>query len=360
MRLLMRIIIISIQTELSSACTLPAFPTPGRCNHPGTKTLALVLHNYSDPGADLSRTQPTMMRTYIDTPIISGIRNGKQVGIAAHKSGVCMRYRQNILLLLGFLGSLVLPAAQADLIFTSAPRDSQEKELAIYQPVVDLLSKATGQKVRFLHGDNFLVYQSEMRKGTYDIVFDGPAFVGWRMAKLQHTPLVKFPGNLVFIVAVKKDQARINTLKDMAGRTLCAFPPPNLATLTALVEFDNPARTPLILESESFPDAYKKMVTGKCVGAVLQKKLFENLDKEKQAGKIIFISKPLPNQAFSAGPRVTADMREKITQALLSPEGAVATKKLREVFKIEALQPAKPEEFKDLGLLLRDMWGFDL
>jgi ABC-type phosphate/phosphonate transport system substrate-binding protein len=256
--------------------------------------------------------------------------------------------------------SVTGPAVAAEFILSAAPRDSLEKEEEIFKPITALLSKATGHTIRFRHGDNFLVYQSEMRKGTYDIVFDGPAFVGWRMAKLNHVPLVKFPGNLVFVVAVKKDQARINSLKDMAGRTMCAFPPPNLATLTVQYEFDNPARQPLVLESESFPESYKKMVAGKCVGAVLQKKLFEDLDKEKQAAKAIFTSKPLPNQAFSAGPRVTAEMREKISAALLSPEGAAATQKLREVFKIQNLLPAKPEEFKDLGVLMRDVWGFDL
>lgn len=250
--------------------------------------------------------------------------------------------------------------AHADLIFTSAPRDSQEKEEEVYRPIVELLTKATGQKVRFQYGDNFLVYQSEMRKDTYDIVFDGPQFVGWRMAKLQHVPVVKFPGNLVFVLAVKKTQTKIETLKDMAGRTLCAFPPPNLATLTVLIEFDNPARQPLVLESPSFPESYKNMVAGKCVGAILQKKLFETLDQEKQAGKVIFTSKPLPNQAFSVGKKVTPELRERITKALLSPEGAVATQKLREVFKIQNLVAATDEEYQGLGKLLRDVYGFDL
>ena len=248
--------------------------------------------------------------------------------------------------------------AQADLTFTSAPRDSAEKEAQLYQPVVDLLTKATGQKVRFLHGDNFLVYQSEMRKGTYDIVFDGPHFLSWRMTQLQHVPLVKFPGNLVFVAAVKKSNTKVNSLKDMAGRTLCAFPPPNLATLAVQFEFDNPARQPMFLETETFPLSYKNMVAGKCVGAILQKKLFETLDKDAQVAKVLFTSKPYPNQAFSAGPKVTPEMRERIVKALLSPEGAAATQKMRDVYKATSLVPATVEEFQGLGLLLRDIWGF--
>lgn len=249
-------------------------------------------------------------------------------------------------------------SAQADLILSSAPRDSKEKEDALYQPLTAFLTKVTGQKVTFRHGDNFLVYQSEMRKGTYDIVFDGPAFVGWRMAKLGHVPLVKFPGKLVFVLAVKKEQSKINTIKDMGGRTVCAFPSPNLATLTVLDEFDNPARQPIIRESSSFPESYKSMIAGKCVGAVLQKKLFEDLDKEKQLGKVLFTSKPLPNQAFSAGPKVNPELRAKIVQALLSPEGAAATQKMREVFKAQSLEAASVEEYQGLERLIRNEWGF--
>ncbi len=271
-----------------------------------------------------------------------------------------MQFRKFSPWLLGFLGWLAMSTAQSDLIFSSAPRDSKEKEEAVYKPLVDLLTKVTGQKVRFQHGDNFLVYQSEMRKGTYDIVFDGPHFVGWRMAKLQHVPIVKFPGNLVFVLAIKNDQSKINSIKDMAGRTLCAFPPPNLATLTVLIEFDNPARQPLVLETDSFPQAFKSMMSGKCAGAILQKKLFENLNQEKQAAKVIFTSKPLPNQAFSAGPKVTPETRERIIKALLSPEGAVATQQMREVFKIQNLAPATEEEYQGLGKLLRDVYGFEL
>jgi len=265
--------------------------------------------------------------------------------------------RSWLLFLITLLG--VLPV-QAELILSSAPRDSREKEEEIFRPIADLLSKAAGEKVTFRHGDNFLVYQSEMRKGSYDIVLDGPQFVGWRMAKLGHVPLVKFPGNLAFVAITKNNQDKIKDLKDLAGRTVCAFPPPNLATLTVLYEFDNPSRQPLILEVQNFPDAYKGAISGKCVGGILQAKLYQDLDKEAKAAKVLFTSKPLPNQAFSAGPRVTAEKRERIVQALLSPEGAAATQKLREVFKMQALLPATVEEYQGLGKLLRDVWGFDL
>jgi len=264
----------------------------------------------------------------------------------------------NVIFALFALLSLV--PARAELILSSAPRDTREKEEEIYKPIVDLLSKAAGEKVTFRYGDNYLVYQSEMRKGNYDIVLDGPQFVSWRMAKLNHVPLVKFPGNLAFVAIAKNNQDKINNLKDLAGRTVCAFPSPNLATLTVLYEFENPARQPLVIEVQNFADAYKGVKSGKCAGGILQAKLYQDLDKEAKAAKVLFTSKPLPNQAFSAGPRLTAEKRERVTQALLSPEGATATQKLREVYKVQALLPATVEEYQGLGKLMRDVWGFEL
>ncbi|HJX18887.1 MAG TPA: PhnD/SsuA/transferrin family substrate-binding protein [Acidiferrobacterales bacterium] len=256
-----------------------------------------------------------------------------------------------------FLGTY---PAQAELILSSAPRDSREKEEEIFKPIVEMMSKAAGEKVTFRHGDNFLVYQSEMRKGSYDIMLDGPAFVGWRMAKLGHVPLVKFPGNLVFAAITKSNQDKIHGLKDLAGRTVCAFPSPNLATLTVMYEFDNPSRQPMIVEVRNFADAYKGVVSGRCIGGILQAKLHQDLDKEVKATKVLFTSKPLPNQAFSAGPRLTPEKRERVIQAFLSAEGAVATQKLRDVYKVQTLLPATVEEFQGLGKLMRDVWGFEL
>ncbi|MBI5612700.1 MAG: PhnD/SsuA/transferrin family substrate-binding protein [Gammaproteobacteria bacterium] len=259
------------------------------------------------------------------------------------------------------LAATVSAPAAADLVFTAPPRESAAKAKEVYQPIADFLSKISGQKVVFRYTDNWLSYQSDMRKGLFDIVFDGPAFIGWRMAKLDHTPLVKLPGNLAFVVVVKKDNTAVKELKDLAGRKLCGFAPPNLATLTVLVEFTNPARQPLLVETKGFQAAYKAVVDGKCDAGILQTKLWQDFDKEKSATKPVFNSKPVPNQAFSAGgPRVSPELRAKFAEALMTEDGKAATKLLRDEFKGQDFVPAKKEEYEGLGALMRDVWGFEL
>ncbi|OGI42950.1 MAG: hypothetical protein A2150_03925 [Candidatus Muproteobacteria bacterium RBG_16_64_11] len=259
------------------------------------------------------------------------------------------------------LAAAVSAPAAADLVFAAPPRESAAKAREGYQPIADFLSKVSGQKVVFRYTDNWLSYQSDMRKGAFDIVFDGPAFIGWRMAKLDHSPLVKLPGNLAFVVVVKKDSAIVKELKDLAGRRLCGFAPPNMATLTVLVEFTNPARQPLLVETKGFQATYNAVLSGKCDAGILQTKLWQDFDKEKAATKAIFNSKPVPNQAFSAGgPRVSPELRTKLAEALMTEEGKAATKRLRDEFKGQDFVPAKKEEYEGLGILMRDVWGFEL
>ncbi len=254
--------------------------------------------------------------------------------------------------------STALPA-RADLTFSSPPRDTREKEAAIYAPITELLTKIIGQKVTFQYGENYVVYQNQMLKGGYDIVFDGPQFVGWRIAKLNHVPVAKFPGDLSFVLIAQKDNNKVKEPKDLAGRTVCAFPPPNLATVSILVLFDNPVRQPKIVEIQNFPEAYKNVLSGRCSAGILQTKLYHNLDKDAKAAKVLYTSPSYPNQAFTLGPRVPVPAVEKVTKALLSPEGQAATEKLRDAFKVPKLVPATADEFKGLGKLLKDVWGFE-
>lgn len=239
-----------------------------------------------------------------------------------------------------------------DFVFSAPPRGSYEEEVATYQPITEYLSKITGKRFVYKYSDNWLSYSRDMTNGVYDLVFDGPAFNGWRMDKMSHTPLVKLPEDFVFVVITRKDNAQITELKQLAGRKVCAHAPPNLGTLTMLSQFDNPARQPVIQQVKGWDNNYRAMIEGKCAGTVVPIKNFEKNDKGM--AKILYRHRAMPNQAFSAGPRITPEMRSKIQQALLSQEGKSATAKLRSVYAGKDFVPARAEEYAGLGRLLKD------
>ena len=242
----------------------------------------------------------------------------------------------------------------AELVFSAPPRGSYQEEVAIYQPIVELLSKVIGRKVTYQYSDNWLSYSKDMTEGSYDIVFDGPAFNGWRIEKLSHTPIVRLPEDFVFVVITKADNDRVKQVKDLAGRKICAHAQPNLGTLTLLSQFDNPAREPVIIETKGWDNSYKAMLDGKCAATVVPiKNLTKNDAGAKKLTKTLYQHKAMPNQAISVGPRIAPELHKKIAQALLSEEGKQATAKLRSAYAGKDFVPTTRDEYAGMGDLLK-------
>jgi hypothetical protein len=105
------------------------------------------------------------------------------------------------------------------------------------------------------------------------------------------------------------------------------------------------------------------MLAHKCDGAVLPTGIYKKLNDGDAKGltHILFQSKPLPHQAFSASVRVPREIQEKIREALLTPEGQAATEGLRKRFRGgQLIVRATDEEYTGHAYLLSREWGFDL
>jgi len=251
-----------------------------------------------------------------------------------------------------------LPSAK-ELVLSAPPRDSTEDGMRRFGPVADYLSQVLGRKVVYRHPGSWGVYQGAMQRGAYDIVFDGPHFNGWRLEKLGHHVLVKLPGEFTQAVVVRADEKHITDLKQLAGRQICAHAPPNLGTLVMLNEFDNPARQPAIRVTDGYRNIYQALQNGECVAAVLPVGHIKKSDPDGNHTRIVFRGKSTPNQAFSAGPRLSAEEREKVTQALLAPAAASALASFREAYSLgKPLVRAADQEYAVLGRYLKDQWGY--
>jgi ABC-type phosphate/phosphonate transport system substrate-binding protein len=239
-------------------------------------------------------------------------------------------------------------------VFSAPPRGKREEEIATYQPIADMLSAVSGKKFVYRYPDNWLNYSKEMVKGTYDLVFDGPAFNGWRIMRLEHTPLVKLPEDFVFVIIARTDNPRIQDVKGLAGRKICAHAPPNLGTLTLLSQFDNPARQPMITTIEGWKRAYEGLMAGECEGTVVPVANLKKLDPQGTKARVLYRHQAMPNNAFSAGPRIARDVQEKIRSTLLSEQGKSVTAKLRSQYAGKDFVSATREEYASLGVLLKD------
>ena len=246
------------------------------------------------------------------------------------------------------------------LVFSAPPRETEEDALRTYQPIAEYLSRVIGKTIAYRYSEDWLTYQTEMQRGSYDLVFDGPHFNSWRISHLQHSALVKIAGEHAFAVVVRKDDNRITDLKQLAGQKVCGMNPPNLGTLSVLGQFDNPMRQPLIINTVGWAKAYAGVAfEKKCTAAIVPVANLKKFSNSDNVVRVVHTTKALPNQAFSAGPRITTQDQALIAAALMSQEGSPAVSRLVSAYGGDkGLAYASKEEFAGLDVYLKDSWGY--
>ena len=258
--------------------------------------------------------------------------------------------------------TLVATSARADLVLSTQPRGPYEKFGPPFEQVADYLTKATGEKVVYKHYRDWISYSRDIRKDQFDIVFDEAHFVSWRLANRKHILVAAAvpEASEKVVVIVKKDNNSVQHIGQVAGRTVCAIAPPNLSTLLMLNQFGNPVRVPLLVLVDNYDSAYRGISTGKCAAAVLSDVAFERLDKAAGIGKIIFLGeRVVPGDAFTVSPRIKAETRSKILQALLDADTATDIKLFIDRYAFGKLLDLPVEEqYKGLDTLLKHDYGF--
>jgi len=249
--------------------------------------------------------------------------------------------------------------ASDTLVFSTAPTQSPEMTRQLYQPLVDYLSKETNREIVLKPAKNFLEYSHAMQKGEYDIIFDGPHFVGWRIAKHKHKVVAKLPGSIRLAV-VSRDDARIADYKGLAGKKVCAFSSPNLLSLAFMELYPRPGSQPILVKVNSFKGAMECVHNGDGVASVMREKYWEVLSfKQKQGLQLIYTTnKAFPHRAFSVGDRVDDKTRKAIVKALIS-EGVIASGDgILQRFRSKKFTAAQSSEYVGLEALLKPVWGY--
>jgi len=260
-------------------------------------------------------------------------------------------------LTLVLLTTIISPSVYADLIMTAPPRESVEAGTKLYSPIAMYLSDVLGEKVVYQHPRNWLRYQSDMRSDKYDIIFDGPHFISWRIKHLGAKAMVKLPGKLQFYVVSMIDDKEITKIEGVIGKRVCGIAPPNLATLSMMARLNNPARQPVLYPVRGgFKKVNKEFKKGKCRAAIFRTAFYKKKMKQSDRDmmRIIYTSPALPNQGFTVSQRISSKKLQKIRSAMLSTDGAAASANLLKRFggKARGFKTSINREFKDQYLFL--------
>jgi ABC-type phosphate/phosphonate transport system substrate-binding protein len=256
------------------------------------------------------------------------------------------------------LFSGISTAATAELVFSTPPTQSPQTTIKNYQPLVDYLSETIGKKIVIEPAKNFQEYTKNMRDGKYDLVFDGPHFISWRIEKQHNVVIAKQPGELHFAIIVK-DNSGVNELRDLWAQPVCSPPVPHLGTLSLLDLYaNNPIREPEIVPVQSFKDALQCVRDGKAVAALVRDTFWFKV-ANKQGLKLIHItSRKLPARGLTVNNRVNKLEQDMIIQALTSKKGQEFSEKAMSTIGGGQFVKANTSEYQDIDELIKIVWGF--
>lgn len=257
---------------------------------------------------------------------------------------------------------LVTPVGHAEnedtVVFSTAPTHSPEEVRRLYKPLVSFLSKVTDRQFVVEPADNFIEYSNNMRAGKYDMLFDGPHLVAWRMVHLGHTPVARLPGEIKIVVVAKKDSP-VDTMQDLeVGRNkVCAFASPNMLTMAFLSYFPNPSRQPVLLRAQGFKQIEQCVLKGHGEVAVLRDRLWSKMD-QTSLKLIAAPERGYPERTFSLSRKLDVKLRDRIAEAMLSEEGQQAMQPILKRFKKDRLEKVAASDYIGLDNLLGTVWGF--
>ncbi len=265
---------------------------------------------------------------------------------------------------LGLLVGMISAAAHGQLVFTSVPRASEATEKAIYDPIARAMSEWMGTKVVYEHAKDLTTFSFRMRADHYDIIFDGPHFSAWRMAYLNHTPLVSLPDKQAFLVLTGADNKAVTDTDSLITRKVCGQAAPQLGTLFLLSQYTNPSQEPILQIVKGEKNVFAKLESGNCETAILRNSTYLQMtDAERAKYKVIYTSRPVPNMAITAGPKVSPEQRRHLIDKLTTPESARVAKQIFDQYMKTAdrFEMTNAAEYEGLELLLQNLsFGWDI
>jgi ABC-type phosphate/phosphonate transport system substrate-binding protein len=242
-------------------------------------------------------------------------------------------------------------------LLSAPPRESGEVSREIYGPVADFLSEVTGRKFVYEHPDNPLLYWENLQRNKYDILFDESHFISWLILNHQHLPMVKVSGALIYVYYINDDTEGFTSIDDLAGSTVCGQSPPNQGTLALYELFENPFRLPHLIPIEGWEQIYRAVSANQCVAGIAPLELYEQLNEGDKHP--LYMTRPVPNQTFSASRRLSPQLKSQITAALLSADGHGVTSALRRIYNIAEFERAFEVGYIGHDTILTDNYQFE-
>ena len=255
--------------------------------------------------------------------------------------------------LAGVVASLFLAGAATAATYTVTvepnypPAQAQE----VYKPLLDYLSKATGNTFILKPGANYHVYWRDMRAATpVDFAFEEAHFTDYRVNHQRFTPLVRVSDPTKYMLLADSESASDGT-HGLIGRRIACMSAPSMGYLLLGEWYKNPIAQPEVLSTAaSWKDGVEMVFAAESEGAMVPGYIAQTYPNLVS----VATSREFVGRAFSAAPTVPTVVRQAVTAALLKLRSPDILGELGATSFVNAA----PADYAGSERLLRDVFGY--
>ena len=248
------------------------------------------------------------------------------------------------------------PPSPVEYSFGPVPQFEQRKLHAIWKPILEWLEQRVGVRFNLVSTLAIQDFNAAFAEGQFDFVYINPYGVVRTRNTQAYVPLVARAEPLRGIVVVRKDGG-IGSPAELAGKTV-AFPSPNALGAHMLVRSDleqihGASVTPLFVGTHG--SVYLHVAQGlAAAGGGIEQTFEEQSEAIRAKLQVIYVTRPSPSHPIAAHPRVPAEIREKVREALLAMNDTSEGRELLTGIQAKRLIPMK---YEDYGLI--ESWGLE-
>ncbi|MEO8670537.1 MAG: PhnD/SsuA/transferrin family substrate-binding protein [Tahibacter sp.] len=251
--------------------------------------------------------------------------------------------------------ALASTAAFADYNFSVEPIYPPEKAAEVYRPLVDYLSKATGEKFNLVTPKNYHFYWRDMRQNqNADFALDEAHLGDYRIQRYKYTPLVRTAEQQSYTL-VTNLELQGKGLEGLVGHKIVCMGAPSLGYALLLGFYPNPIQQPDIESSAaSWRDAVEAVFAGEAEAAMVPtwlKDQYPNLTPVKS-------SREFAGATVSVRTEVPDAVRKKVTDALLKLDQDPSLANLLLELGISKFVPASAADYVGAEAMLKDFYGY--
>jgi ABC transporter, phosphonate, periplasmic substrate-binding protein len=197
---------------------------------------------------------------------------------------------------------------------TVEPNYPAQQAQEVYKPLLAYLSKSTGHTFVLNVAPNYRKHwQNTVSNVKVDFAFEEAHFTEYRISHQRMIPLVRVaePAKFSLLLSDEVKGADVNAL---LGRRITSMASPSLGYLLLSEIYKNPIAQPEIKSfAASWKDGVEMIYSGESDAALVPSYMAEQYSNLRN----VYTTRELPGRALSASPAVPADVRVKVTNAML-------------------------------------------